>query len=132
MEIAEAHPASDVVLEDHPDDRGALGVGLQDLLFAPLSGLVRVRMWDLSELVPIERLASGVASLPGGRLDSLTGLHLQLVQVAPGEPHVHVAKHDGPEGFLPGLIDRPQLHVGLSELLLDAKRDRGVPGHAAD
>ncbi len=54
------------------------------------------------------------------------------MQVAPGEPHVDVAKHDRAEGLLPGLIDRPQLHVGLSELLLHAERDRGVPGHPAD
>ena len=85
LEVAEAHPAGHVVLEDHPDDGRANRVRLEDLLLSSLSRLVWIRVRDLSKAVPVRRLAPGVASLPGGRLDPLPRLHLQFVPGSPGQ-----------------------------------------------
>jgi hypothetical protein len=50
-DLGERKRPDNVVLEDHPNDRCPDGVSLEELLFASLTSLVRVRVRDLAEAV---------------------------------------------------------------------------------
>jgi hypothetical protein len=63
---------------------------------------------------------------------TLAGLHHQIVVIAPGDPDVHVAEHDGAEGFLQRFVGRAESHASASQLVFHPEGDGGVAADAAD